>query len=226
MCLRSAAEEGLLPASPAEHLVLPRRRSAKPYEFEERRFLSHDQLFALLDEIPAEWRPFFELLASTGLRISEAIALRVCDLELEATPPRVRVQRAVVAGLLTSPKSRHGRRAVPITDDLAESLRSLVAMSESDQDLVFRGPKGAPVSPNNLRNRVLGPAAERAGVPWARFHTLRHTCAGMLIESGINPLQLQRWMGHHAATYTLDAYGHLIDGDIGPALNLDRKLHV
>jgi integrase len=59
----------------------------------------------------------------------------------------------------------------------------------------------------NLRYRVLIPAAHRAGVPWARFHTLRHTCAAMLIDAGASPLRLQRWMGHHSAAFTLDAYG-------------------
>lgn len=51
------------------------------------------------------------------------------------------------------------------------------------------------------------PAAERAGVPWARFHTLRHTCAALLIDAGASPLRLQRWMGHHSAAFTLDNYG-------------------
>jgi integrase len=51
--------------------------------------------------------------------------------------------------------------------------------------------------------RVLVPAAHRAGVPWARFHTLRHTCAAMLIDAGASALRLQRWMGHHSAAFTL-----------------------
>jgi integrase len=37
----------------------------------------------LLDEVPAKWRPLFELLAATGLRISEAIGLRWSDLVLD-----------------------------------------------------------------------------------------------------------------------------------------------
>ena len=64
------------------------------------------------------------------------------------------------------------------------------------------------------------PAAERAGVPWARFHTLRHTCAALLVDAGASPLRLQRWMGHHSAAFTLDNYGHLIDDGLGPYLSL------
>jgi integrase len=223
-CLRSAVEEGLLPSSPAEHLVLPRRRSGKPYEFQERSFLSREQLRALLDEIPARWSPLFELLASTGLRISEAIALRVRDLQLETTSPQLRVRRAIVDGRLTTPKSKNGLRPVPLARALAADLRCLIQARGSEEDLVFQGPRGAPLSPNNLRNRVLGPAAKRAGVPWAHLHTLRHTCAGLLVARGLNPLQLERWMGHHSATYTLEAYGHLMDEDLGPGLDLSQEL--
>jgi integrase len=70
---------------------------------------------------------------------------------------------------------------------------------------------------------VLIPAAERVGVPWARFHTLRHACASLLAEAGAGPINLQRWMGHHSAGFTLDTYGH-IDGDLGPGLDLTGEL--
>ncbi len=63
-------------------------------------------------------------------------------------------------------------------------------------------------------------AAERAGLTGVGFHTLRHACASMLIESGLSPLRLQRWMGHHSPAFTVETYGHLIDGDLGPALDL------
>ncbi len=46
----------------------------------------------------------------------------------------------------------------------------------------------------------------------------------MLIESGPSPLRLQRWMGHHSPAFTLETYGHLIDGDLGPGLDLRKEL--
>jgi integrase len=221
-CLRAAHAEGLVDSDLCEQLVLPRRRGGKPHQFVERRFLTRDELARLLTEIPIAWRPFFDLLAVTGLRISEAIALRVMD--LDAQLPAVRVRRAIVDGQLTIPKSRYGLRTVPIPPRLAAELSHLAAMRQGGEDLLFRGPQGGPVRPNNLRQRVLVPAAERAGVPWARFHTLRHTCASLLAEAGAGPIRLQRWMGHHSAGFTLDTYGHLIDGDLGPGLDLSVEL--
>jgi integrase len=73
---------------------------------------------------------------------------------------------------------------------------------------------------------VLVPAARRADLTGVGFHTLRHTCAALLIKAGASPLRLQRWMGHHSAAYTLDAYGHLIDGELGPALHLGEELRI
>ena len=57
-------------------------------------------------------------------------------------------------------------------------------------------------------------------MPWARCHTLRHTCAALLIDEGASPLRLQRWMGHHSAAFTLDNNGHLFGDSLGPHLSL------
>jgi integrase len=198
-------------------ILLPRRRRGRAYEFDERR--SREQLTRLLAEIPDGWRPFFDLLASTGLRISEAVALRIMDADLDAERPRIHVRRAIVDGQLTGPKSRHGRRTIPISHELADQLTAL-AVDRDNTELLFVGAHGAVLRPGNLRYRVMIPAAERAGVPWARFHTMRHTCAALLIDAGASPLRLQRWMGHHSAAFTLDNYGHLLDDSLGPHLSL------
>jgi integrase len=76
----------------------------------------------------------------------------------------------------------------------------------------------------NLRRRVLMPAMEEAGAPWAGFHALRHTCASMLFARGANAVQVQRWLGHHSAAFTLETYVHLLDGKLGEALDLEAEL--
>jgi integrase len=176
-----------------------------------------------LAEIPEEWRPFFDLLASTGLWLSEAIALRWCDLELEE-PAHLWVRRSIVGGVVGAPKSRFGRRCVPIDQELAHRLEARQGPAAGEEDLVFPNDRGMPVNPSNIRYRILVPAAKRAGIPRVGFHAFRHTCASMLVERGLSPLRLQRWMGHHSAAYTLDVYGHLIDAELAPALDLGVEL--
>lgn len=79
---------------------------------------------------------------------------------------------------------------------------------------LFPASNGGYLEPSNLMSRVLKPAARRAGVPWAGFHTFRHTCATMLFRHGLNAKQVQVWLGHHSPAFTLDTYVHLLADDL------------
>lgn len=143
--------------------------------------------------------------------------------QLDGSTPHIKVRRGIVRGKLGPPKSRHSKRDVPISHELVRSLRRHRMASEwpRDDDLVFTATNGEVVHVGNLRRRVLKPAAEEAGVPWASgFHVFRHTCASMLFAQGRNAVQVQRWLGHHSAAFTLATYVHLLDGDLGAPLDL------
>ena len=75
------------------------------------------------------------------------------------------------------------------------------------------------VEPSNLMSRFLKPAARDAGMgDWVGFHTFRHTCATALFRAGWNAVQVQRFLGHHKASFTVDTYVHLLDEDLpGPS---------
>jgi integrase len=66
--------------------------------------------------------------------------------------------------------------------------------------------------------RVIKPAAQEVDAPWAGWHTFRHTCASILFAQGRNAVQVQRWLGHHSPSFTLDTYVHLLEGDLGAPL--------
>jgi integrase len=86
---------------------------------------------------------------------------------------------------------------------------------------------GALLVPDNLAERVLAPACSEAAVEWAGFHTFRHTVASRLFAAGRNPVQVQRWLGHHSASFTLDTYVHLLEADLGQPLDpLPSAAHV
>lgn len=126
--------------------------------------------------------------------------------------------------MIGGPKSRFGLRCLPLEQGLADRLAAQPSPQDGEEGLVFCTSSGAPVNPNNVRNRMLLPAIERAGVPRVGFHAFRHTCASLLIECELSPLRLQRWMGHHSAAYILDVYGHLIDAEISAPLDLEEEL--
>jgi integrase len=79
---------------------------------------------------------------------------------------------------------------------------------------VFASQSGGYLDASNVAARVLKPAARRAGVPWAAFHTFRHTCATMLFRHGLNAKQAQMWLGHHSPAFTLATYVHLLPDDL------------
>jgi integrase len=132
----------------------------------------------------------------------------------------VKVRQAIVRDKLGPPKSRRSRRDVPISDSLVLKLRRARRDSEwpGAEHPVFPSLCGSPLQADNLRRRALKPTAEEAGVPWISFHTLRHTCASLLFAEGRNAVQVQRWLGHHSAAFTLATYIHLLDGDLGEPL--------
>ena len=59
-------------------------------------------------------------------------------------------------------------------------------------------------------------------MPWAGFHTLRHTCATRLFADGRNAVQVQRWLGHSDPGFTLRTYVHLLNDDLGEPLGAPR----
>lgn len=227
-CLAAAVREGVIRSNPARDVDLPHRPTAEGSEAEEVKALKRDELAMLLAVLPDRWRLFFRFLAATGLRISEAIALQWRHMELDGSSPHVKVRRALVKGRMGPPKSKQGRRDVPLDHSLVLALREHRKVSEwaEEEHPVFAAGNGSPLSPGNVFHRVLKPAAQEAGVPWAGFHTFRHTCASMLFAEGRNAKQVQRWLGHHSAAFTLSVYIDLLDDGIGAPLVIGEGAHI
>ena len=69
-------------------------------------------------------------------------------------------------------------------------------------------------------------AAREAGVGWAAWHTLRHTCASLDFTHGMSAKQVQIKLGHHSAAFTLSVYVHLLPKDLADAGYLDDVLPI
>ena len=225
-CLGTAMQEGLIRSNPAQGAALPYRPDPDADDDEDRRALSREELAMFLRVVNPSHRVMFRLLACTGLRVSEALALQVKHLDLDGSTPHVRVRRAIIHGRIEPPKTRYGRRSVPLDAELVRELRQcLAARGDSGAEgLLFPSRNGGFLDRSNLRNRVLIPAAQEAGAPWAGFHTFRHTCASLLFGRGSNAVQVQRWLGHHSPAFTLSTYVHLLPNELGDGLSLRDEL--
>jgi integrase len=210
----TAAEDGLIRSNPCAGVRLAGRRPPGEEPQDSKRALTEEQLARVIEETPERWRLLVRFLSQTGLRIGELIALRWEDIDLGAR--RVKVRRRIYKRTVDVPKSRYGIRDVPISTAMAQELWRHRASSgaPADDTPVFPSTVGTPLNGEALLNRMLKPAARRAGVPWAGFHTLRHTCASMLFRSGWNAKQVQVVLGHHSPAFTLATYVHLIPDDL------------
>jgi integrase len=107
-CLRMAVEDGLMAHNP----VLDVR--PLPVEFAERPYLRLAQINDYLACCAPHYRPLAALLIGTGARISEAIALRVDDVDLAAGTVRIHKQRVRDASLAVRPTKGRNFRTVAI----------------------------------------------------------------------------------------------------------------
>jgi integrase len=220
--LATAKRDGLIRHNPADGVALPARQQIEEDDDDAVRALTRAQLRQLLEIAPDSYALLVEVVASTGLRISEAIGLQRRDLALDDLRPYVRIRRAIVRGRVEPPKTKHGRRKVRITRDLAAKLDAHMAdvLDVSEDAWVFASQIGGPLDADNLRSRLIKPLMRQVGAPWAAWHTLRHTYASLQIARGANIVRLSRALGHHSASFTLDTYIHLIDGEDADALDL------
>jgi integrase len=161
--MNAAVDADLIPRSPVRglHLESAERRS--------RPTITTRQLYELADEVPPRFRTLILLAGVLGLRWSEAIALRVGDLDFDEN--RVRIVRTVqeVSGrikIVDATKSSASRRTMaaptPPMQELAEHLDAFRPDAASG-DLVFVGERGG-VLRRSFLARVLKPAATRVGL--------------------------------------------------------------
>ena len=227
--LATAFEDGLIRSNPAVGVRVS--RPVQVEDDEQAKALSEEELRAVLTQVPVEWRLFFEFLSHTGLRIGEAIALTWADVDFGRR--RIQVHRRFYRGRYDAPKSKYGRRAIPLSESLSRALWRHRG-THADDALVFETVGGKRIEPSNLMSRVLKPAAVEAGLghwvntkgrrraeTWVGFHTFRHTCATILFRHGLNAKQVQMWLGHHSPAFTLSTYVHLLPDDLPDAGFLD-----
>lgn len=179
----------------------------------------------------------FLFLLGTGMRPSEALALRWRDVDLDAGTAAV--QRVLVAtGAQVSfadPKTKKARRTVPLSASLTAALLARQAETGADRDaLVFPGEHGQPLNEHNLVCRHFKAVLKAAGLPETiRLYDLRHTCATLMLANGDNPKVVQERLGHTKIMLTLDVYSHVLptmqeqatvkrDAFLAPALTIPK----
>lgn len=208
--------------NPSERIDLPNSGPMRP-----RRIASPHEAAKLIAALAPEDRAVWATAFYAGLRRGELQALRVCDVDLAANLITVERGWDQEEGVI-EPKSRAGRRAVPLLailrDYLEEDMRRTGRRGE---ELVFGRTAVQAFYASTVDGRAKRTwatandhereAAETAGcepdlLRPITLHECRHTFASLLIDSGANPKAIQSFMGHSKIQTTFDVYGHLLPG--------------
>jgi integrase len=102
-----------------------------------------------------------------------------------------------------APKSKQGRRKVPIPAVLRDHLDAWLLVAPGERP-------NLPQRPRELRPRPR--RRRRAGVDGPSLPKCRHAYASGMIAAGVNVKSLSTFMGHANIRITLDQYGHLLPG--------------
>ncbi len=215
--LNAAVDDGIILANPADRLGRQMRLAvSKSARQENIKAFNREQLDTFLAAtVAAERRLYllFLLMARSGLRIGEALALQWDDLDLRNR--EIRVERAIFHGEITTPKSGHGR-TVDMSKQLAETLRRQQAAAKADKlrrglselpPWVVVSQVGTPLDHANVEKAFKRVVKAASLPPHFTPHCLRHTFASQLLQQGASPAYVQRQLGHASIQLTVDTYG-------------------
>lgn len=169
------------------------------------KIITTEQVLALQDSAPREWRAIVTLGAGAGLRQGEALGMtrdRIDFLRRQLTVDRQLINLAGEVAHLAPVKTAASVRTIPLPQVVLGDLAAHLATYPSD-DLIF-----GLVSRQQF-GRMWRGTARRAGMPGLGFHALRHYYASLLIRHGESVKTVQARLGHSSAAMTLDVYSHL-----------------
>lgn len=189
-----------------------------------------DELRAILNNASGRWRPIIVTAMFTGMRGSELRGLTWEHVDLDTGMIQVR-QRADAWGTFGPPKSKAGKRDIPMSPLVLNTLKEWKLACPRGPDnplgLVFPSPTGGVIAHACILKDGFWPLQIRAGVvinkagkdgnrtAKAKFslHALRHAAAALFIEQRLSPKRVQQLMGHASITLTYDVYGYLFPAE-------------
>lgn len=211
--LASAVMDGLLPNNPLDAVKSPRETTPT------RRFLTPEQVRSLLESADATQTPqtvaLVTLIAATGLRIGEALALRWEDIDLAKAIVQVRRSLAEVNGKFVEqePKTEAGMRLVTLPKRAISRLRAHRKARGTlplGSALVFHNTRGGWLRKSNLYQQVLHPLMIEAEIPKVGWHALRHAHATALLAAGEPVADVAARLGHRDPSLTMRVYAHAL----------------
>jgi len=217
--LRTALKWGLISRNPADAVDPPQYQRAEMHVMDE------DAIHTFLKAVkPTPYYPVFYLALFTGMRRSELLALRWCDVDL--LMGQISVSRSLhhlhdKSLIFRAPKTAKGRRTIALPPsailvlkehrEKQAQIRLILGTRLEESDLVFSLPGGRPLLPDTV-SHAWTRLAQCSGMKGIRLHDARHSHASLMLKQGIHPKIVQERLGHASIQITLDTYSHVAPG--------------
>ena len=201
----TAKEWGYIDSNPAAGVRLPHKRAVQP-----KFTLQPAEAAKLLVHLAERHRMLVFLIAVTGMRISELLALQWPDIDMERG--LVHIRRTFYRGNFGLPKTTTSARVIPLSDGLLYALRRhRQQFRKGPMDLVFPNADGRPYEAANVLHRVLHPALVKCGLQKTGWRVFRRSVATMLSEMREPVRTAQHVLGHSSPQTTLACYTQSVE---------------
>lgn len=188
-----------------------------------KRVLTEDEFYKALKYVKEiNKRIYLELIFSTGLRSSEARALKWENVDF--SQGILRVNNAIFCEKigkykLVLPKTKSSRRTIKIDSVTLSLLKKIYDENTINSEFVFHNKDGMPY-PTNFCVYELKTACKKAGVFESNIHNLRHSHATNMLLKDVPIAMISKRLGHSKTSITEDLYIHLVPNN--ESLIIDR----
>ena len=201
-----AVDEGLVERDPTRKAII---KGKKPRE-KKTKYLNRFELHKLLADLDLgqnlNWDWFILLVAKTGMRFSEALAITPNDFDFSKQSLSINKTWDYKSGYGFLPtKNQSSIRKIQIDWQLIIQFSTLVKNLPKDEPIFVSGNVY-----NSTTNDILSRHCKNVGIPVISIHGLRHTHASLLLFAGVSIASVAQRLGHSSMTNTQKTYLHII----------------
>ena len=207
--------------------MTPLKRGMRPKQVEHiGKFYTLSEVEHLLSCVKGDGTEFPVLMAAFyGLRRSEIMGLKWDSIDFDANT--ITIAHVVVEVSIDGkdtivakdrPKNKKSYRTLPLVPEYRrlllqmkkhqEEYRELCGNCYHESDYIYVNDLGEPIRPNYV-SQHFKLVLKNNNLREITFHELRHTCASLLLKSGISMKDIQAWLGHSNYNTTANIYAHL-----------------
>ena len=205
----------------------PNMKASKPKrEHKEKNFYNVSQVKKLLDVLENEsikYRLLIVLALDSGARRSEICALRWSDINLDTRMMSITKSLKVVDRVVDekTTKTESSIRTIKLSESTINLIKEYKKWQEAyklinkqrwkvHDDRIFTAIDGSYMFPGTC-DHILRKIVKKYNLDPICFHELRHTCASLLINSGVDPKTVSKRLGHSDTSITMEIYTHAFE---------------